>query len=311
MTDTSDEAWEGRFDTRGRPHGRGTLRFGKRSRYEGRMHHGQREGMGTLYVDEASDEDEDEDEVSRLRVAWLHDAPHGRGVFTEPGGAELHGVWVDGALEGAAHEVHASGALRYVGEYSGGLRHGHGVELREDGGVLAGRWAEGALHGPRCCYLYPCVRGGALVGAWEGGRMRRASYRVLTAPVNGVEEQDDVATATDGTPEGGGLPAPLPAAVVHPWAAALVRAAAAGAGDEWLPRRDPREAAVAHEEAGPQDRPPRQRPAVLSGSSRPPCLRTAPHEPAGCVARPHAAPTPSRAPPQRPGSVRRLHHQAG
>ena len=99
--------WVGSVDARGRPHGRGTLRLGKRSRFEGRMHHGGRRGMGTLYVDEASDEESEGDgELSCLRVPWFHDAPHGRGTFTEPDGAELHGTWADGALEGSVRELH-------------------------------------------------------------------------------------------------------------------------------------------------------------------------------------------------------------
>ena len=48
-----------------------------------------------------------------------------------------------------ARELHASGALRFVGEYAGGVRHGEGIELREDGGCLAGTWVEGELHGTR------------------------------------------------------------------------------------------------------------------------------------------------------------------
>ena len=102
----ADDDWVGSVDARGRPHGRGTLRLGKRSRFEGRMHHGCRRGMGTLYVDEASDDETEGDGVmSRLRVPWLDDAPHGRGVFTEPDGAELHGTWADGALEGLVLEL--------------------------------------------------------------------------------------------------------------------------------------------------------------------------------------------------------------
>ena len=102
-----DDDWVGSVDARGRPHGRGTLRLGKRSRFEGRMHHGGRRGMGTLYVDEASDDEPEGDgAMSRLRVPWLDDAPHGRGVFTEPDGAELQGTWADGALEGSVRELH-------------------------------------------------------------------------------------------------------------------------------------------------------------------------------------------------------------
>ena len=68
----ADDDWVGSVDARGRPHGRGTLRLGKRSRFEGRMHHGCRRGMGTLYVDEASDDETEGDGVmSRLRVPWL------------------------------------------------------------------------------------------------------------------------------------------------------------------------------------------------------------------------------------------------
>ena len=68
----ADDDWVGSVDARGRPHGSGTLRLGKRSRFEGRMHHGCRRGMGTLYVDEASDDETEGDGVmSRLRVPWL------------------------------------------------------------------------------------------------------------------------------------------------------------------------------------------------------------------------------------------------
>ena len=108
------EWWSGAYDARGRPHGRGTLWLGKRSRYEGRLRHGRRRGRGTLFVDEASgsDEEGDDEQLSMLRVTWLRDAPNGPGVFTEPGGGELHGTWDDGALQGPVREFHASGTLR-------------------------------------------------------------------------------------------------------------------------------------------------------------------------------------------------------
>ena len=273
--DDDDDDWVGSVDARGRPHGRGTLRLGKRSRFEGRMHHGGRRGMGTLYVDEASDDDEGDGAMSRLHVPWLDDAPHGRGVFTEPDGAELRGTWADGALEGCVRELHASGALRFVGGYAGGVRHGEGIELREDGGCLTGTWVEGELHGTRCAYLYPCARGGALVGSWERGTMRRASYQLLGAAAEEEEVGDEAGTETGaggtegGDAEGGGggggsgggagagggsggLEVVPPAAVVHPWVARLVRAAAARhpASAALLPRRDPREPAVSFEGEG-------------------------------------------------------------
>ena len=109
-----------------------------------------------------------------------------------------------------ARELHASGALRFVGEYAGGVRHGEGIELREDGGCLAGTWVEGELHGTRCAYLYPCARGGALVGSWERGTMRRASYQLLGAAAAEEKVGDEAGTETGaggtegGDAEGGG-----------------------------------------------------------------------------------------------------------
>ena len=79
--------WSGGRDSRERPHGRGTLRLGKRARYEGRLHHGVRCGVGTLLVDEGdSDDGEDPNldarpfeagRTSALRVAWVDGVPHG------------------------------------------------------------------------------------------------------------------------------------------------------------------------------------------------------------------------------------------
>ena len=70
--------WTGSRDARGRPHGRGTLRLSKRARFEGRMVRGERSGLGTLFVDEASSDEEDERladdgplDASDKRVRWL------------------------------------------------------------------------------------------------------------------------------------------------------------------------------------------------------------------------------------------------
>ena len=107
--------WRGAVDAEGLPHGRGTLTLGKRARFEGRMTHGSRDGVGCLIVDEGASDSEDGDDepaLSTLRVRWRRDAPWGAGVFTEPDGATVHGVWEDGELRGAAHERHADGSER-------------------------------------------------------------------------------------------------------------------------------------------------------------------------------------------------------
>ena len=232
--------WRGAVDAEGLPHGRGTLTLGKRARFEGRMAHGSRDGVGCLIVDEGASDSEDGDDepaLSTLRVRWRRDAPWGAGVFTEPDGATVHGVWEDGELRGAAHERHADGSVRYVGAYGGGVRDGVGVEVRADGGALAGTWRGGQLHGDRCAYLFPCADGGALVGEWRDGRMARAFYTTLAA-----------------APAPSPLPAvarPLPAAAaVHPALPALLAAAAASAPSLPLPRRDPRAEAYSFGSAG-------------------------------------------------------------
>ena len=179
-----DEAWSGPVDHRGRPHGRGTLSLGKRARFEGRMEHGSRSGVGTLVVYESSDDESNEvgegrEALSTLRVRWVGDMPHGAGVFTEPGGAYVHGVWEHGGeLEGLTIEHHPKGALRFCGTYLSGSRNSLGVEIAQDGGALVGTWASGALHGRACAYLYPCRNGGALVGEWRHGVMLAASHHL-------------------------------------------------------------------------------------------------------------------------------------
>mmetsp|Transcript_10205 Transcript_10205/g.33806 ORF Transcript_10205/g.33806 Transcript_10205/m.33806 type:complete len:125 (+) Transcript_10205:3-377(+) len=106
--------WTGSRDARGRPHGRGTLRLSKRARFEGRMVRGERSGLGTLFVDEASSDEEDgaaEGCESSLRVRWRDDEPCGRGVFSEPGGGTVHGTWSGGLLQGSVTERHADGTV--------------------------------------------------------------------------------------------------------------------------------------------------------------------------------------------------------
>ena len=51
----------GAVDAEGLPHGRGTLTLGKRARFEGRMAHGSRDGVGCLIVDEGASDSEDGD----------------------------------------------------------------------------------------------------------------------------------------------------------------------------------------------------------------------------------------------------------
>ena len=146
-----------------------TLEIADGVRYEGRMCHGKRKGMGTLYVDEG------EGRTSALRVRWDEDTPHGPGSFTEPDGGRVVGRWQDGELTGLAHEEHPDGSLRFLGSFAGGLRNGDGVEVHLDGGCLVGHWVEGELHGTHCAYLYPCdAEGFALVGEWRHGRLHRA-----------------------------------------------------------------------------------------------------------------------------------------
>ena len=148
---------------------RATVLLGKRARYEGRVHHEERHGLGTLFIDEGDGEE------SALRVTWRHDVPHGVGSLVEPDGGRVSGHWYDGELRGLVREEYADGSLRYIGRYAQGERSGEGVQVGADGGCLVGSWAAGALHGQCCAYLYPdAAEGLALLGEWRHGRMHRA-----------------------------------------------------------------------------------------------------------------------------------------
>ena len=202
-------SWSGPTTADGRPHGRGTL-VEKCVRYEGHMRYGEREGLGVMQVHEGSDDDGDcSGMTSTLRVTWRHDEPHGRGIYTEPGGCSLHGCWSNGELRGLVHERYAEGWLRFCGVYRSSVRHGDGIELRADGGCLVGTWRHGELDGTCCAYLFPCARGGALVGEWREGRMHRATYVMLTPPLLPPTERASRASGTRHRQ-------PLPPAVVHP-----------------------------------------------------------------------------------------------
>ena len=190
----TSEGWTGAYDARGRPHGRGCWHLGKRARFEGRMDHGVRSGIGTLFTEEHSDEEvgdgggaECPAAVSALRVHWADDLPHGRGIFTEPDGTSLVGTWHHGELRGIVHEQFADGCLRYIGRYEDGVRHGDGIEILRDGGCLVGSWNERGLHGAHCAYLYPCMSDGlALVGEWRHGQLHRASAARCTITATAV-----------------------------------------------------------------------------------------------------------------------------
>ena len=148
---------------------RATVLLGKRARYEGRVHHEERHGLGTLFIDEGDGEE------SALRVTWRHDVPHGAGSLVEPDGGRVSGYWHDGELRGLVREEYADGTLRYIGRYAQGERSGEGVQVGADGGCLVGSWDAGALHGQCCAYLYPdAAEGLALLGEWRHGRMHRA-----------------------------------------------------------------------------------------------------------------------------------------
>ncbi|KAL1504881.1 hypothetical protein AB1Y20_008651 [Prymnesium parvum] len=209
--------WRGGVDSEGLPHGRGSL-LDEDVRYDGRMRHGLRHGIGTLHVRESSDDEE----LSSLRVTWRDDTPDGRGTFTEPAGGSVHGCWRAGELCGAVREYHADGSLRFCGEYRCGVRDGRGVETRADGGCLAGEWRGGELQGSPAAFLYPCARGGALVGEWRAGRMHRARFCEVSPPAAARRRA---------------APPPLPAAVVHPAVHALLAGTPLAS---LVPRRDPR-----------------------------------------------------------------------
>lgn len=226
-----EPVWSGLRDSLNRPTGRGTLQLSKRARYEGHMAGGERSGRGVLVVDEGCSSDEEGHRdmpiyTSSLRVSWRDDAPCGPGVFTEPDGASVHGQWIKGMLHGPVIERHSDGGLRFAGAYRNGQREGFGVEVRADGGALVGAWVGGELHGSRCAFLYPCRRGGALVGEWRRGVMLRAVFAEVKASPN---EEHAKATKSSAPRRFGRRRTPVLEAAVHPSLESFVRAATAEA----------------------------------------------------------------------------------
>ena len=201
----SDIRWTGPFDSKRRPHGRGTLRLSKHARYEGRLVRGARSGLGSLVVTEdGSDEDgsggsgSDDDDArgsirtSVLRVQWADDVPHGRGSFVEPDGSRVIGEWQDGELCGLVREDHVDGSLRFLGHYAGGVRCGEGIAVSLDGGCLVGSWRGGSLHGHCCAYLYPCSEGLTIIGEWRHGRLHRGRTVLACDEVKDASGTGDV-----------------------------------------------------------------------------------------------------------------------
>lgn len=131
-----DSVYEGERDAKGKPEGKGTLRFSEGTVYEGQWRGGKQDGYGTLR--RASGEVYEGEYKNGQRT--------GRGKLRYPDGASYDGQWKQGAMEGEGTYTFTDGST-YSGEWKGGERTGKGTMRWSDGEIEVGRYVEGEQMG--------------------------------------------------------------------------------------------------------------------------------------------------------------------
>lgn len=137
----------------------------------------------------------------------MDDALQGQGVYTYEDGGVLHGTYVDGELNGPAHEVDAEGRLVFKGQYSDNSRCGacwvyHPVSplsqrfcqecvydtcllcVQDGGGVFGEVNEDGEMTGDSIAYVYPDGRT-ALYGSFVDGELIQARLATLNISKSG------------------------------------------------------------------------------------------------------------------------------
>ncbi|XP_069873662.1 ALS2 C-terminal-like protein isoform X2 [Dipodomys merriami] len=132
---------------RGRPQGKGTLKWPDGQNHVGHFHHGLEHGFGILLLPGAA-----EDKFDCYKCHWREGRKHGYGMCEYSTGETYKGYFQDdlrhgfGVLERAPP---APQAFRYTGHWERGQRNGFGVQDDIDGGErYIGWWQTDQHHGP-------------------------------------------------------------------------------------------------------------------------------------------------------------------
>lgn len=124
-------------------------------RYEGEWKQGLRHGIGTAHWPDGD----------LYTGQWMHDHPHGKGVYFKSNGERYEGDWEMGKRQGKGKAqwpdgsyyigdfrndradgrgvFFDTGGVRYEGEFKNGMAHGNGVLITPAGKRTVGNWKEG------------------------------------------------------------------------------------------------------------------------------------------------------------------------
>lgn len=174
-SDVEEPVYQGKRSSDGAPHGRGT-QFWPRAgnRFEGRFHHGIKQGRGSLYFEDGS----------ILSGTYIEDVLEGCATYMYPDGRYMEAEYKDGNMNGSFTEYNPEGQLLVKGFHRDNVRFGFLQAFDEFDGILVGVVnGDGLLSGDNVAYVYPDHRT-ALVGTFEDGVMKSAKAAVLVSDLS-------------------------------------------------------------------------------------------------------------------------------
>jgi len=151
--------YDGERNAAGEEEGRGTMRYGDGTIYEGEWKDGQTEGHGVYRCPDGDVYDGEFKAGERngrgtMRYSdsavyegeWKADDRHGRGTMRYADGDVYEGEWKENTFGGHGTLREADGDM-YEGEWKADDRHGRGMQRYADGDVYEGEWKEDKFGG--------------------------------------------------------------------------------------------------------------------------------------------------------------------
>ena len=163
--DKNDTKYVGEIE-KGRPHGMGTITFGKGTsegqKYIGEWKDGKYHGQGTYTFPDGK----------KYVGKWGDGLKNGQGTFTWNDGGKYIGEYKDGKYDGQGTYTWSDGR-KYVGEYKDGKKNGQGTKTWTNGDMYEGEFKDGKYHGQG---TYTWSDGRKYVGEWKDGETKRSWY---------------------------------------------------------------------------------------------------------------------------------------
>ncbi len=167
--------YDGGKDTKGLPHGRGTLTFTDTgTRFEGRFIKGDKTGRGCFYFPDGSS----------LLGTYVAAVLEGKGLYSYSDGRTMVAQWINGKLNGPFTEYNEDGSIALEGNHQDDKRTGYLKVFYNFGAISWGKVDEQeTLTGPDILYVYPDYHH-ILVGQFSDGMLQQAHWAHLNCSIN-------------------------------------------------------------------------------------------------------------------------------